>query len=824
MEDFGELISNLTENAKASLVTADLWSQLTNSSYIGTEHILIGILSQTEAIATKFLADSGVTLDKVRDLLGVKSDIQPDNFTAVKVLSESARLSLGMGWSIAREYNQTYLGTEHILFAILEQTNSQAHALLLKLNADIEALRDNLRKYFDRQLLELARSELNGRKFVMRERKIAHNSVLQRYSTNLTRLAAENKLDPVVGREIEIERLVTVLSRRTKSNPVLVGEPGVGKSAIVEGLAQRIVAGAAPTNLLDCQIVELDLTGLVAGTKFRGEFEDRLHKIVMELKANRHVIVFLDELHLLVGAGSSEGSIDAANILKPALARGQIRLIGATTFDEYRRYIEKDAALARRLQPIDVREPSREQAIVMLKGISKKYAKHHQAEFDSEVIEAAVDLSMRYISERFLPDKAIDLIDEAAALVRVRGDYASEADRKNIKKRSLLLVKLGQAIETEDYQTAAEVKVELDKIDQVINRGKKHNNKQIKLTIDDVARAVSLKAGVPLAQIESDRRMKLANLDKILNRRVIGQAEAVEKVSNALRRAGSGITDGRRPIGSFVFMGPSGVGKTELARVLAEEVFGGRDSLLRIDMSEFSEKHSISGLLGAPAGYVGYDDEAKLTDAIRRRPYQVVLFDEIEKANQDIFNILLQILEEGYLTDSKGRTVDFTNTIIILTSNLGSDVLAKTDGLGFGKITKADDEAVMQAALNKFMRPELINRFDDVIVFNHLSKNDMSRIANLLIGDLKRRINKLGYGLKITPSLKTKLVNEALLAQSGARPLRRLIEDRLEQVIATAIIEGRVAKGDTLEFSVNRNGEIKMVSQNVESITAATNK
>jgi ATP-dependent Clp protease ATP-binding subunit ClpC len=618
--------------------------------------------------------------------------------------------------------------------------------------------------------------------------------------------------------------LATVLSRRTKSNPVLVGEPGVGKSAIVEGLAQRIVAGAAPTNLLDCQIVELDLTGLVAGTKFRGEFEDRLHKIVAELKANRHVIVFLDELHLLVGAGSSEGSIDAANILKPALARGQIRLIGATTFGEYRRYIEKDAALARRLQPIDVREPSREQAIVMLKGISKKYAKHHQAEFDSEVIEAAVDLSMRYISERFLPDKAIDLIDEAAALVRVRGDYASEADRKNIKKRSLLLAKLGQAIETEDYQTAAEVKVELDKTDQLIDRCKKRNNKQIKLTIDDVARAVSLKAGVPLAQIESDRRMKLANLDKILNRRVIGQTEAVKKVSNALRRAGSGITDGRRPIGSFVFMGPSGVGKTELARVLAEEVFGGRDSLLRIDMSEFSEKHSISGLLGAPAGYIGYDDEAKLTDAVRRRPYQVVLFDEIEKANQDIFNILLQILEEGYLTDSKGRTVDFTNTIIILTSNLGSDVLAKTDGLGFGKVTKADDEAATQAALNKFMRPELINRFDDVIVFNHLSKNDMSRIANLLIGDLKRRINKLGYGLKITPSLKTKLVNEALLVQSGARPLRRLIEDRLEQVIATAIIEGRVAKGDTLEFSVNRSGEIKMVSQNVESITAATNK
>lgn len=819
MEDFGELIGNLTENAKASLVTADLWSQLTNSNYIGTEHLLIGILSQTEAIATKFLADSGVTLDKVRDLLGVKTDVQPSNFTAVKVLSESARLSLGMGWSIAREYNQTYLGTEHILFAMLEQTNSQAHALLLKLNADIETLRDDLRQYFDRQLLNLARSEMDGRKLVMRQKKLAHDSVLQRYSTNLTRLAAEGKLDPVVGRETEIERLVTVLSRRTKSNPVLVGEPGVGKSAIVEGLAQRIVAGLAPASLLDCQVIELDLTGLVAGTKFRGEFEDRLHKVVAELKNNPQLIVFLDELHLLVGAGSSEGSIDAANILKPALARGQIRLIGATTFDEYRRYIEKDAALARRLQPIDVREPSREAAIQMLKGISKKYAKHHQAEFDNDVIEAAVDLSMRYVSERFLPDKAIDLIDEAAALVRVRSDYLDESGRKSIKQRSLILAKLSEAIELENYQLAAELKLELDKLDQLAKSSKKHNAKKIKLTVDDVARAVSLKAGVPLAQIESDRQLKLANLEKTLNRRVVGQSEAIKKVAGALRRAGSGITAGRRPIGSFIFMGPSGVGKTELAKVLAEEVFGGRDSLLRIDMSEFSEKHSISGLLGAPAGYVGYDDEARLTDAIRRRPYQVVLFDEIEKANQDIFNVLLQILEEGRLADSKGRTVDFTNTIIVLTSNLGSEVLAKPDGLGFGKVTRADDEAATRSALNKFMRPELVNRFDDIIVFNSLSNGDMSKIADILLKDLKRRVNKLGYGLTIKPSLKRNLVDEAMASRSGARPLRRLIEDRLEQMIATAIIENEVAKGDTIEFSVDRSGAVKMIGQNVESAT-----
>lgn len=817
MEDFGELISNLTENAKASLMTADLWSQLTNSSYIGTEHILMGILSQPEAIATKFLSDSGVTLDKVRNLLGVKSGLQPGNFTAVKILSESARLSLGMGWSVAREYNQTYLGTEHILFALLEQTNSQAHALLLKLDADIEALRDNLRQYFDRQLLELARSEMDGRKLVMNQKKLAHNSLLRRYSTNITQLAVAGKLDPVIGREVEIERLVTVLSRRTKSNPILVGEPGVGKSAIVEGLAQRIVAGLVPVNLLDCQIIELDLTSLVAGTKFRGEFEDRLHKIMVELKADPQLIVFVDELHLLVGAGSSEGSIDAANILKPALARGQIRLIGATTFDDYRRYIEKDAALVRRLQAVDVREPSREQAIAMLKGVSKKYAQHHQIEFGTDVIETAVDLSIRYISERFLPDKAIDLIDEAAALVRVRGAMATEADRKNIKQRNLILARLNQAIEVENYQAAAELKLKLDELNQLIHQDKKTSTGVRKLTVDDVARAVSLKTGVPLTQIENDRRLKLATIERILNRRVVGQTEAVKMVANALKRAGSGVAAGRRPIGSFVFMGPSGVGKTELAKVLAEEIFGGRNSLLKIDMSEFSEKHTISGLLGAPAGYVGYDDGAKLTDAIRRRPYQVVLFDEIEKANQDIFNILLQILEDGRLTDAKGRSVDFTNTIIILTSNLGSEALSKTDGLGFGKVTRSDNEAVAQAALSKFMRPELINRFDDVVVFNHLSRLDLAKIADLLLKDLKQRINKLGYGLKVRVGVKQKLVAKALAAQSGARPLRRLIEDELEQVIATAIVENQVAKGDTLEFTTSRHGQIKMVSQNVET-------
>lgn len=821
MEDFGELISNLTQNAKASLVSADLWSQVSGSSYIGTEHLLMGILAQPEAVATRFLNDMGVTFDKVRDLLGVKNSVNMTDFTAVKVLSESARLSLGMGWSVAREYSQKHLGTEHILFALLEQKNSQAHALLVKLNIDIETLYDQLRQYFDRQLLELTRSELDTKAFVGAQKQARRQSLLARYGTSLNQLALAGKLDPVVAREREIERLVTTLSRRTKSNPVLVGEAGVGKSAIVEGLAQRIVAGKVPCNLLDAELIELDLTALVAGTKFRGEFEERLHKIMAEIKRQPQIILFIDELHMLVGAGSSEGSSDAANILKPALARGQIKLIGATTFEDYRKFIEKDAALERRLQRIEVAEPSRAQAISMLKGVAKRYAKHHQVVLSNEVLEAAVDLSSRYLAEKFLPDKAIDLIDEAAAMAQIKYNHPSAEQRKKVQKINLYQQDLAQAIEKENYQAASEVKLKLDCLTKELDALKTSPESTISLTRADLAAVVSLMTGVPATQIEASQQNRLLNLERILAKRVVGQTAAVTVVAQALKRARSGVRPAGRPIGSFIFMGPSGVGKTELAKVLADEMFGGEKSLIKIDMSEFSERHSISGLIGAPAGYVGYDDGAKLTDAVRRKPYSVVLFDEIEKASSEIYNILLQILEDGYLTDSKGRRVDFSNTIIILTSNLGSEELVKTEGLGFGKMATHSDEAVTEQALAQFMRPELINRFDEIVVFKPLMMTELNKIATLMLNDLRKRLQKLGFGLEVKASLKQKIVRLALAKQTGARPLRRLIESQLEQPISLAMIAGKLTPGDTIELGVDKRGEVKMKTKNNETCHVA---
>lgn len=817
--EFGELINSLTQNARASLVSADLWSQITHSSYIGTEHLLMGILAQSEAVATQFLADEDVNLDKIREIIGIESGKPNSDLSAVKVLSESARLSLSMGWSIAREYKQNFLGTEHILYAILEQKNSQAYTLLTRLKVDINNLSNRLKQYFDRQLLELSKSQVDGQNLVAKQKRIAQNLLINRYGNNLTRAAAEGLLDPVVGREAEIERLVTILSRRTKSNPVLIGEPGVGKSAIVEGLAQRINAGQVPRNLINHQIVELDLTGILAGTKFRGEFEDRLRKITEELRGHRQIIAFIDELHLLVGAGSSEGSIDAANILKPALARGQIRLIGATTFDDYRKYIEKDAALERRFQTVDVPEPSRDQAVAMLKGISEKYAKHHRVRLTSEVIEAAVDLSIRYISERFLPDKAIDLLDEAAAMAGLSRNKITVTEQKKIGRLNRVRLELDRAIESEDYNRAAELKIKYDQLLRKIHATGVSQTKVVELTVADIAKAISLRSGVPVHQVSINQRARLSELEKVLSRRVVGQNEAIEVLANSLKRSRSGVSAGNRPIGSFIFMGPSGVGKTELAKVLAEEMFGGKDALLKIDMSEFSESHSLSRLLGAPAGYVGYDDGTKLTDEVRRRPYRVVLFDEIEKANQDVFNILLQILEDGRLSDAKGRSVDFTNTVIILTSNLGSELLAKQSKFGFGEGGKTDNEEIVRQALSKFMRPELINRFDRIVVFGELKRDSLMKIVTLMLTELRQRLRHLGYSLTVDTRAKRHLVDLALAENSGARPLRRLIEEQFEQPIAAAIVAQKATVGDSLHLDL-KNQKIKLTSYNSETAHA----
>lgn len=802
MDEFAELFDSLTENARASLAQADFWSYMTESDFIGTEHLLLGILSREQAVATEFLQAEGVTIDKLQaELPTVRNQIGPRK-SVIKVLSEAARITLHMGYKTAREYNDSHFGTEHILFAILSQRQSRAVEMIEQIGVDVDALVGKLRNYFNHQLLTKTRRQMQVDNLASERRMRRKKSVLSAYGTNLTEQAVLGQLDPVVGRASEIERLATVLSRRTKSNPILIGEPGVGKTAIVEGLAQKIANAEVSASLLEAQIIQIDLAGVVAGTKFRGEFEERFKKIIAELSSDPHLIGFIDELHLLIGAGASEGSIDAANILKPALARGQIRLIGATTFDEYRKYIEKDSALERRFQTIDVPEPTPEQAVAMLKGVRQKYQTHHQIEFSDDLAEDAVYLANKYLSDRRLPDKAIDLIDEAAAWKRVNHDKVSPEVRRKTYKINRLEMKIDQALENEDYETAAKSKQELDELMRERKQAKtaKTRRNKIRLASDDLARVVSLRTGIPVAKVKKSQQTTLLNLEKVLSKRIIGQEAAIAKVSQAIRRARSGVSDSRRPIGSFIFMGPSGVGKTELAKVLADEMFGGRDALVKIDMSEFSEKHSLSQLLGAPAGYVGYEDGAKLTDAVRRRPYQVILFDEIEKAHGDVFNILLQLLEDGSLTDAKGRVVNFANTIVILTSNLGSEEFTRKDQFGFGE---SDQQSAAKAdfahrELERFMRPELINRFDDVLVFEGLSTADLGKIFDNFIDDLNSRLRIKGFSLKVQAAVKRRLIKQAEATQTGARPLRRLIENELEHLIAEALIADKFSFGQEL--------------------------
>ena len=641
------------------------------------------------------------------------------------------------------------------------------------------------------------------------------------FGTDLTALAKAGKLDPVIGREVQEERAITILSRRTKNNPVLIGEPGVGKTAIAEGLAQRIASENVPEHLLDKHIIQLDLAGMIAGTKYRGEFEERLKKVIDELQQQKNIILFIDEIHLLVGAGSAEGSIDAANILKPALARGELRLIGATTSEEYRRYIEKDSALERRLQTIVVPEPSLKDTIAILKGLRARYEKHHGVSMSDEIIDDAVYMADRYVSERFMPDKAIDVIDEAAALVRVKSGQKPSRLRDFAKQLNNLNEKMEESVLAEDYERAALYKTRISQINFKINETREESDSKtpVVLTSDDIAYAVASMTGIPVKRLQKSEANMLRNLEKHLSKYIIGQEEAVTKVSRAIRRSRSGVADSHRPIGSFVFMGPTGVGKTELAKVLAREVFGSDSSLIKIDMSEFGEKHTASRLVGAPAGYVGYDDGGQLTDKIRRQPYSVVLFDEIEKAHRDVFNLLLQILEDGTLTDAKGRKVSFSNSIIILTSNLGADFMVKESSLGFHAVTKSDEKKLDQAhqdnieaaeaALARIMRPELINRFDAVVTFRALTRPQIGKIFDNLIEELQQRLVPKGIHLVIKPAVKKFIIKKGYSEKFGARPLRRTIQDELEHRIADGILSSSYERGSVLIVSI-KSGDIQI--------------
>lgn len=809
--EYQDFINHLTDNALSSLKHADAIARSFGSAYVGTEHLLLGVLAQDGSMGSKILADAGVTLDRARLVLNLTPKTLVINLGG-KGLSETAKLTLKMAQDIAQEFGQEFTGTEHILYSILSQKNARATRLLTDMSVNVDGLVGDIEAFLNKQQFE----DRSGGKTERRRTKGKRKTALDFFGTDLTAQARDGKLDPVVGREAQIRRVVTILNRRTKNNPVLIGDPGVGKTAIVEGLAQRIITEEVPDSLLDKRIVVLDLAGMIAGTKYRGEFEDRLKKVMSELESDNRTIVFIDEMHLLVGAGAAEGAMDAGNILKPALARGNIQVIGATTTQEYTKHVEKDAALERRFQPVQVPETNVPETIAILKGLRKHYEDFHGVTISDQVVEDTVALAKRYVRDRFMPDKAIDLLDETSAHLRIDKGRTSPEVRRLQKELKLVNARIDDAVDAEDYERAAKNKQRASQINEDLKKLQKDGktNKRIQVKSEDIADVVARMTGVPVSKVIRSEANYLINLENNLAKHVIGQDEAVTAVSKAIRRNRSGIGAPGRPIGSFIFLGPTGVGKTELARILAREFFGNEDSLVKIDMSEFGEHHTVSRLVGAPAGYVGYDEGGQLTDKIRRQPYSLVLFDEIEKAHPDVFNMLLQILEDGVLTDAKGRKIDFSNTIVIMTSNIGAERLQKEAGLGFQAERPKDFDDLdamhdtnkdkVHDALKKMMRPELLNRIDKTIVFRALTKKDVLKILDLQLDELRSRLNKHGIGLKVSAAAKDYLLEHGYDARNGVRPMRRLIQDTLEDHVAMELINNNYQKGDILKVGAKK--------------------
>jgi ATP-dependent Clp protease ATP-binding subunit ClpC len=811
--DFQDFINHLTENALQSLKHADAIARGFGSAYIGTEHLLLGVLAQETSMGAKILEGAGVTLDRARLALNLTPKTLVIN-PATKNLSETAKLTLKMAQEFAQDYNQEVTGTEHIIFSILSQKNARATILLRDMNVDVDNLMSEVEQFLNRQNYDdSSEYATEGRRHTKRQRK----TTLDFYGVDMTQQARAGKLDPVVGREPQIRRVITILNRRTKNNPVLIGEPGVGKTAIVEGLAQRIISEDVPDSLLDKRIVMLDLAGMIAGTKYRGEFEERLKKVMTELENDNNTILFIDELHLIVGAGAAEGAMDAGNILKPALARGKIQVIGATTTVEYTKHIEKDAALERRFQPIQVPEATLPETVAILKGLRKHYESFHGVRISDEVIEDTVNFAHRYVNDRFMPDKAIDLLDETSAYLRIDKGKTPPEVRRLQKELKLVNTRIDEAVDAENYENAAKHKTRASQINDELKKYQASGKGRSKLSLssDDIAEVVARMTGVPVKKVIRSEAKYLLNLEKTIGKHVIGQSEAVESVAKAIRRNRVGVGSGKRPIGSFIFLGPTGVGKTELARVLAKEFFGSESALVKIDMSEFGERHTVARLVGAPAGYIGYDEGGQLTDKVRRQPYSLVLFDEIEKAHPEVFNMLLQILEDGVLTDAKGRQIDFTNTIVIMTSNLGAEKLQKEVSLGFqatapdqlkdlDKLHSQNKDKV-QDELKKMMRPELLNRIDKTIVFRALTKADILKILDLQIDELKQRLVKHGISVKLTESAKNYLLEKGYDAHNGVRPLRRLIQDTIEDEIASNILDETLPKGSIVQVSTKKD-------------------
>lgn len=810
--DFQDFLNHLTNNALQSLKHADAIARSFGSAYVGTEHLLLGVLAQDGSMGSKILEGAGVTLDRARLALNLTPKTLVINVGA-KGLSETAKLTLKMAYDVAQDYSQEYCGTEHILYSILTQKNARATILLRDMNVNVDGLTNELEQFLSRQQYEEQDAGAAGG---ARRGKKGKKTALDFFGTDLTQLARQGKLDPVVGREQQIRRVITILNRRNKNNPVLIGEPGVGKTAIVEGLAQRIVSEDVPDSLIDKRIITLDLAGMIAGTKYRGEFEERLKKVMAELEKDGNSVVFIDELHLIVGAGAAEGAMDAGNILKPALARGKIQLIGATTTNEYTKHIEKDAALERRFQPIQVPETTPSETLAILKGLRKHYENFHGVTFSDEVLDDAVTLSKRYINDRYMPDKAIDLIDETAAHLRVDKGKTSPEVRALQKELKLVNTQIEEAVDSEDYERAAKAKTRASQINDELKKlqASTKKNKRLTVTSEDLADVIARMTGVPVKKVIRSEAKYLLTLEKTIGKYVIGQNEAVEAVAKAVRRNRSGIGSEKRPIGSFIFLGPTGVGKTELARVLAREFFGSEEALVKIDMSEFGEHHNVSRLVGAPAGYVGYDEGGQLTDKIRRQPYSLVLFDEIEKAHPDVFNMMLQMLEDGYLTDAKGRRVDFTNTIVIMTSNIGAEKLQKEASLGFQARKSSElkdlnalheaNESKVREELKKQLRPELLNRIDKIIVFRALTQKDVFRIIDLQVDELKQRLQRKGLSVQLNTGAKQYLLEHGYDALNGVRPLRRLIQDTIEDHLALDLLDEKYVKGDIIQVATKK--------------------
>ena len=816
------MMYKFTKRAEKAIEYANRIALEFGHNYIGTEHLLYGLLKEGSGVASKVLENQGITPEQIEEqidaLVGKNEEIGEEEILG---FTPRTKRVIETAFIEAKKLGSDFIGTEHLLIGIMREGDSVAVRILLNLNVNPQKLYNEIIKV------------LNDDESILNEEKKSTNSkvgasynqtqTLNQYGTDLTKRAIEGKLDPVIGRKNEIERVIQILSRRMKNNPCLIGEPGVGKTAVVEGLAQKIVAGDVPESLKDKRVVTLDITSMVAGAKYRGDFEDRIKKCLNEVKKAKDVILFIDEIHTIVGAGSAEGAVDAANILKPLLARGEIQLIGATTLNEYRKYIEKDSALERRFSPVTVTEPSSEDTLKILEGIKDKYEAHHNVKITEEAMKAAVDLSVRYINDRFLPDKAIDLIDEAASKVRMRAYTVPDSLKKLEEEISAISKEKEEAVRSQDFEKAATLRDKeheaKDKLEKEKQKWESKNSKEvITLTEEDIAEVISSWTRIPVKKLTQDENEKLRNLEKSLHERVVGQNEAVEAVAKAIRRGRVGLKDPNRPIGSFLFLGPTGVGKTELSKALAESLFGNEDSMIRIDMSEYMEGHSVSKLIGSPPGYVGFEEGGQLTEKIRRNPYSVILFDEIEKAHPDVMNMLLQILDDGRLTDSNGRTVNFKNTVIIMTSNIGARLITDKKTLGFtskeeNREEKKEYEDVKKdvlAELKKEFKPEFINRIDEIIVFHKLQKEEMRQIVDIMLKQVIKRMEVQNIKIKIDDKVKDKIMEEGTDANYGARPLKRTIQNLLEDKIAEAILDGKISKDKEVKIGLNKNGKIEI--------------